>query len=130
MQYPGTLEAGTVYYEALSSLDLFPTSLGLAGIDAKQEYDGVGLMPHLLGQSEGSPHEELFWRVGDRAALRRGDWKIVRERKRGGPGPWLLFNLADNLSEENNLADMEKGKLEELIETWGNTTEKWWNPFF
>ncbi len=130
MQYQGTLEAETVYYEAVSSLDLFPTSLGLAGIDGEQEYDGVDLMPHLLGQSEGSPHEELFWRVGDRAALRRWDWKIVRERKRGGPGPWLLFNLAANLSEENNLADTEKGKLEELVETWEEHDGEMVEPVF
>jgi len=30
--------------------------------------------------------------------------------------PWLLFNLADDLSEQNNLVDTKKGKLEELIE--------------
>lgn len=130
MQFPGTLEAGTVYEEAVSSLDLFPTGLALAGLEEEQEYDGVDLMPHLLGDAGGVPHEELFWRVGDRAALRKDDWKIVRERKRGQPGPWKLFNLADDLSETTDLSGTEEEKLEELIEVWEEYDEQMVEPVF
>lgn len=120
LQFPGRIEGGLVYEEAVTSLDLFPTSLSLAGIGGRgNELDGVDLMPFLSGKKEGAPHESIFWRVGTQAALRQGDWKIVRERNRGeGVKPWQLYNLREDLSETKNLADAEPDKLDELVESW------------
>lgn len=118
LQYPAKIEAGQVYGEAITSLDLFPTSLGLAGLAPPVETDGVDLMPYLTGGKAGSPHESIYWRVGDRAALRKGDWKIVRERQRGQPGPWQLFQLREDIGEENDLAGEENEILEDLVEEW------------
>lgn len=44
--------------------------------------------------------------------------------------PWLLFNLAGDLSEQNNLVDTKKGKLEELIETWEEYDGEMMEPVF
>ena len=44
--------------------------------------------------------------------------------------PWLLFNLADELSEQNNLVDTKKGKLEELIETLEEYDGEMMEPVF
>lgn len=54
----------------------------------------------------------LNWNsVPEPTALRRGDWKIVREQ----PGqPWHLFNLARDLSESLNLAASDPGRVTEL----------------
>jgi arylsulfatase B len=118
LQFPGKLEAGQVYEKPVTSLDLFPTSLALAGLKEQQDYDGVDLMPFLTGENDTEPHEHLFWRVGDQGALRKGDWKLVRERRKGGPGPWMLYDLANDLPETNDLAEVEEERLDELIEIW------------
>ncbi|MEM9015409.1 MAG: sulfatase-like hydrolase/transferase, partial [Verrucomicrobiota bacterium] len=87
LQYPAAVEGGQVYEEPILALDLFPTSLRLAGLESEESIDGVDLIPFLTGEKTGSPHDTRFWRVGDRAPLRKGDYKIVRDRRRGGPGP-------------------------------------------
>lgn len=118
MQFPGKIEAGTVYEEPITSLDLFPTSLELAGLEPTENLDGVDLIPFLNGSETGAPHESLYWRAGYRAALRKGDWKLVRNRERGKSGDWELYDLSADIEEGQNLARDEKEILEEMIETW------------
>lgn len=42
----------------------------------------------------------------------------------------MLFNLADDLSEQNNLVDTKKGKLEKLIKTWEEYDVEMMEPVF
>ena len=114
----------------MTSLDLFPTSATLAGLDRSEQVDGVDLMPFLSGEVVGTPHESIFWRVGNRAALRRGDWKIVRNPVRGNPGDWKLFQLKEDIAEENDLAGSEKAILKELIGVWEDFDEEMVEPAF
>lgn len=130
LQYPGKLEGGTVYEHPITSLDLFPTSLALAGLESEAQYDGVDLMPYLTGEIGDAPHEELFWRVGAQGALRQGDWKIVRERRRGEPGPWMLFNLAEDIGETEDLAEEHKDKLKDLEAAWKAYDRQMIEPVF
>ncbi len=74
--------------------------------------DGVDLMPYLEG-AEGRPHELLYWRLGYGAAVREGDWKLIRLADR----PPLLFNLAEDISEQNNLLWEMPEKAAELFKT-------------
>ncbi len=130
MQFPGTLEGGKVYEKPVTSLDLFPTSLSLAGVSFDGQTDGVDLIPHLTGESAEDPHDSLFWRVGAQGALRRGDWKLVRERKGKVPGPWMLFDLSEDIGEKNDLADVEPQKIQELIEIWSAYDAEMIDPVF
>lgn len=130
LQYPAKVKGGQVYEEPVSSLDLFPTSLALAGLEPPTQTDGADLIPYLNGEKTGSPHESLYWRVGDRAALRKGDWKIVRDRQRGQPGPWELYNLREDIGEVNDLAGEEDEILEELVEEWEELDQEMIEPVF
>ncbi len=130
MQFPGRLEAGQVYEEPVTSLDLFPTSLQLAGLERSGDLDGVDLMPFLIGEVSGAPHESIFWRVGNRSALRKGDWKIVRNPERGKPGKWELYHLKEDVAEENDRAGSEKAILKELIGVWEDYDEEMIEPAF
>lgn len=130
MQFPGKIEAGTVYDEPILSLDLFPTSLQLAGLKPPMNTDGVDLLPYLSGESIGAPHESIFWRVGNKGALRKGDWKLVRNPRRGEPGPWQLYNLADDIGETNDLADSEESILKDLTRTWEDYDDEMIEPVF
>jgi arylsulfatase A-like enzyme len=118
VQWKGKLPAGKVYREMVMGFDVHATALAAAGIAPTSEdlLDGVNLLPHLLGLEESPPHEALFWRSGSRHAARVGEWKLVRD-PRGGGGD-MLFNLAEDVGESNDLATAQSEKLQELQEAY------------
>ncbi len=118
MQYPAKLKAGAVSDQVISSLDLFPTAVALAGGEMPKDrpYDGVNLMPYLTGQKKTSPHEVLCWRNGPNAAVRKGDWKLFK----GGDHYWL-FDLSKDIGEQKNLAAAHP----ELVEQLKKELAKW-----
>jgi arylsulfatase len=68
-------------------------------------------LPVLLGKTSKSPHKSFFFQYEKHAALRKGDWKIVRT----DPGqPWQLYNLKEDISENKNIAAENPRIVEEL----------------
>lgn len=130
MSLPGTIPAGQVYDEPVSSLDLFPTALALAGMDETEALDGVDLIPYLTGNKAGHPHEQLYWRVGPQAALRQGDWKLMRAAQKGQAGPWQLYDLAKDPGESEDLAGKKPGVVEELVREWERLDGRMVAPLF
>ncbi|TWU46252.1 Arylsulfatase [Rubripirellula tenax] len=128
--WPGHLKAGTSYDQTVISLDLFPTFLSLAGGDAgtlAKPLDGVSLMPFLRGQSDGKPHEALFWQRRN-AAVRAGDWKMIHLVTRDGAIE--LYNLKDDIGEKNNVAAQHPdvvSDLRSMLEEWqsGHSDPMW-----
>ncbi len=115
MQWKERLPGGMEYDHAISSLDLFPTCAAAALAKIPENLDGVDLMPFLLGEKKEAPHEILYWRQGSKTALRKGDWKIVFNP---GSRAWELFNLAEDLTESENLVSRSPEKADELIGEW------------
>ena len=118
VQWKGTLPAGKVYDKMVVSTDIFATSLALAGVETMPETDGVNLIPYLLGKNKGRPHEKMYWRQGNKSAVRVGDWKLVRHGSSRRVGPWELYDLANDLSESKNLRSARPQKYEELLRVW------------
>ena len=114
VQWPGTLPAGEVYREMVMGFDVHATALAAAGIPmpADKPPDGVDLLPYLLGRRTGRPHESLFWRAGRQHGARVGDWKLVHSPRQGGAD--MLFNLADDIGEQTDLAATQPDRLREL----------------
>ncbi|MGD9495445.1 MAG: sulfatase-like hydrolase/transferase [Armatimonadota bacterium] len=110
LRWPGRLPAGLVYDRPVSSLDVVPTVLAAVGAQLPAGLDGVNLAPYLSGANAASPHEQLCWRMGQKTAIRRGDWKLVREVR----GDWELYNLAEDIGEQKDLAATEPARLAEL----------------
>src|SRR3954454_1286709 len=82
MSWEGRPPAGRVDDRPVSALDVFPTALVAAGVPPPGDapsLDGVDLLPFLTEAHRGRPHDRLYWRVGPKAALRLGDWKLVRD---------------------------------------------------
>lgn len=133
-QWKNTIPPGLVFEKPVISLDVFSTALSLAGIAAKKDrvYDGVDLIPYLKGEKDSAPHEQLYWRSGKRTAFRSGDWKILQNPRRGKNGAWELYNLANDLSESNDLSHNYPDKLRELIAQWqqlnSQMIEPIWSP--
>jgi arylsulfatase A-like enzyme len=96
------------------SMDATATALELASAAAEPAaLDGVSLLPLLAGATDQSPHAALFWRVGNRSALRQGDWKLIREG-----GLWQLYNLAEDIGEAQGLAAVEASRVAALSALW------------
>ncbi|MFN0123333.1 MAG: sulfatase-like hydrolase/transferase [Blastocatellia bacterium] len=112
MQWKGYLPAGVVNETVVMAPDVFPTALAAAQgrgfTDAT--LDGVNLIPYLLGVETAPPHEALYWRYGQpQYAMRAGNWKLLFM------GNTLrLYNLAADPGEQNNLAEANADKLNEL----------------
>ncbi len=117
VQWPGSIPSGMVYQYPVSSADIFPTSFAAAGVPLPDDLDldGVNLLPYLRGKSTERPHEVLYWRQGNKRALRMGDMKVVNM---GRPGKWELFDLSNDLSEETDLARQFPEKLDALVRKW------------
>lgn len=106
VQWPGRIPAGQVFRHPVMGFDVHATALAAAGVEAKT--DGKNLVPYLNGTIKEAPHRALFWRAGSQHAARVGDWKLVQNRGE----PAMLFNLADDISEQNDLATANPAKLE------------------
>jgi arylsulfatase A-like enzyme len=52
----------------------------------------------------------MFWRYGPSLAIRRGDWKLVKQRT----PDFQLFNLAADVGETNDLAAQQPQRKKEM----------------
>ncbi|MFA5688725.1 MAG: sulfatase-like hydrolase/transferase [Kiritimatiellales bacterium] len=123
---PGILPQGKVYSRPVSSLDVIPTFLSLAGLAVPDRLDGTDLTPYLTGQRQGDPHQVLFWQYsGDnpdsviRFAVRQDHWKLVRDLNQ--PDAVELYNLRDDVSEKTNLIEQHPevaASMQQLRSQW------------
>lgn len=111
--WPGKIKPG-VTGEQASTMDLFTTSLSLAGASLPDDrvIDGRNLTPLLLDR-EKLPEAPFFYYRGEQLfAVRLGEWKAHFHTQPGyGPGrkeahePPLLFHLGMDVSEKRSLAN-------------------------
>lgn len=130
VQWKGQIPANQVYDPPVLSLDIFATAAALSGatLDDRKVYDGVNLVPYLKGDDTSPPHETLFWRIGSRAAIRVGDWKLLRNPRRGQGDQWELYNLAEDIGETNDLASSLPEKRSEMVDAWEAMNRQMINP--
>lgn len=120
---------GTVLNQFHHIIDLAPTILEIAGVDAPAEYRGVSQMP-MHGQSmmytfTDPEHPtvrrlQYFEMFGNRGLWADG-WKAVTRHYKGqkyDEGDWELYHLDADFSEAHNLADARPDKVRELAELW------------
>ncbi len=119
VRWPARIPAGVTVDNPVAHIDMMPTVAAAAGAPAPEgvDIDGVDLLPLATGEgAENWPRETLFWQNGHYQVVRYGDWKLqVNDRPTDGLQKWL-YNLADDPTEQNNLAASHPDKLEELSE--------------
>jgi arylsulfatase A len=100
--WPGKFNEGLELDETTMTMDLYPTFAQLSGADLSIEktIDGISLNS-LLFRNEKLPDRTLFWKMGNEIAVRNGSWKLVRI----GDQPYELYNLDQDLGEENDLVE-------------------------
>ena len=131
VRWPDRFAAGQVYPHVISSLDIVPTCLEAAGVNARVEFDGCTLLDAFNVPGDGSVHTDpLFWAWGDQYAVRDGDWKLTKAKLHGQDKPVdspALYNLEADPGEQNNLSDEEPElfhRLEREFEAWKEEMEK------
>lgn len=123
-RWPKHVPAGTVNDHQLAFYDILPTFCDLAGIpgypdrflnpaDPDDCFDGISFAPTLLGNQGQQSHDHLYWEFAqtDYIAVRKGDWKLVI--KEGKPH---IYNLAEDIHEDNDLSDSRPDILASLID--------------
>ena len=103
VSWPDKIPAGKTYDQPVISLDAFASALAAAGVPMPSDktYDSINIIPHLAGEVTTPPHERLLWRLRAKEfAVREGAWKLIEPEGK----PAMLFDLASDLSEKNDLA--------------------------
>ncbi|WP_419776355.1 sulfatase family protein [Maribacter flavus] len=124
--WKGTIAPG-VSNAMVSQLDLFASLASLVNSDATTE-DSKNLMAVLLGKSE-SGRDELVLEATSRTAFRKGDWAMIPpyngparndlvDIELGNDSVYQLYNLQDDIGQQNNLAESHPEKLQELIDSY------------
>lgn len=127
LNWPKTLPSGKTYSQMVSSLDFAPTFLALAGGNVKEHpFSGTDLMPHLKEDSNQKPHDNLMWRFTISAAIREGDYKLIRLPDRLP----LLFHLPSDIAEQYNIALDNLDITRDLLEKLGNWDVSLPHPLF
>ena len=104
--WPDKIKAGTETNHISAFWDVMPTFCEIAGNEAPEFTDGMSFLPILLEQEQKS-HEYLYWEFagyGGQQAVRMGKWKAVRKDIRKGNMEIELYNLNEDIKEENNVA--------------------------
>ncbi|KJF43963.1 sulfatase-like hydrolase/transferase [Draconibacterium sediminis] len=130
MKWSGTIPAGEVYENPIISLDIFATIIAQSGkeIPLKNEIDGIDLIPYLKGENNSQPHDQLFWRKFDAQdyAVRQGDDKLLIKADSKN----MLFNLTNDISEENNLEEQKPDRILQLTKEFQNWNRNMKDPIF
>jgi len=126
IRYPGKIPAGSSSSEITATIDLLPTFARLAGaVLPERVIDGRDIWPILSRQNGAkSPHEAFYYYQMDQLqAVRSGPWKLfvpMEAKKRNwgkpeGKTELKLFNLAQDIHEDNNVADAHPEVIARLL---------------
>ncbi len=112
--WPGRIQPG-VAAERIHVTDMYPTLLNLAGakIDQTKPIDGVDVWA-VIADGKLSQRKEMLINVEEfRGAILVGNWKLIIYSPL--PIRYELYNIQDDPSEEDNRADREPQRVQELL---------------
>ena len=69
----------------------------------------------------------LFWEHHATRAVREGDWKLVADKETNVPPyslDWELYNISEDRSEVNNLADLYPERIARMDSLWNAWAER------
>ena len=122
VHWPGVVEQGTITAQPGHIVDLFPTLLDVAetvypdsaGGRELLPLNGSSLVPVFRGELRDEPEFLLSGFTERFRMFRQGDWKIVRANNED----WQLYNLKNDYTEVENLADSLPRKVSELSDQY------------
>ena len=120
IRWPGTVQPGSECRTPVHCVDFFPTLLELSGVGepANQALDGESIVPLLKG-SDSLQRDTLFWHYphyhhsSPASAIREGDYKLIKFYE---DNHVELYDLKNDISEQNNLSETMPEKTEALYQ--------------
>ena len=114
-------------------LDVLASLAHLTG-SAAQSRDSKNLLDVLLGESS-KGRDELVLEANTRTAFRKGDWVMIPPNKGlaknenvnielGNSESYQLYNLKEDVGQQDNLAETHKEKLNEMVSSFERTMKK------
>lgn len=145
VRWTGTIQPGSQCDTPITSVDFLPTFASLAGADLPktQPIDGTDISPLFCGEPIGERsiywHYPLYlagkgldirlpdghtysWRGFPSTSIRHGDWKLIEFHEDNSVA---LYNLRDDPSEQNNLAESKPelaSRLHSELDQWQAST--------
>lgn len=127
VRWNGVTRPGSVYSQYMIMEDFYPTILEMAGIKkykTLQQIDGESIVKYLRNSGLRNNRRSLVWNYPNNwaggnlgednsfmTAIRQGDWKLIYFEKQGR---LELYNLAEDIREEHNLAAKQPAKTREM----------------
>ncbi len=96
-------------------IDLMATAVDLAGASYPanvKPMEGRSLKPPFTGGR--IEREAIYWEHEGNRAVRAGDWKLVAVHQ----GPWELYNIAQDRSEQNDLSAEQPDRVQKMTALW------------
>lgn len=122
VKWPAEIDAGTVSNELVTAMDFYPTFASITGAPLGDEpiRDGHDVSAIWKGESGAtSPYDAFYYYLADELqAIRVGDWKLRYMTPKGRHADITqpqLFNLAEDISEEHNVAENHPELVLDLI---------------
>ena len=103
--------------------DFMATCIELSGAEYSSDipmHAGASLVPLLKGMDEPVHTKPIFWEHEGNAAIRWGNFKLVREYEK----PWELYNIDADRTEMNDLASSESTKKDAMVSMWESWAKK------
>lgn len=125
----GIQGAGAWRNDPTHVIDVVPTLLDVAGVAYPRQagdlvlppLEGTSWKPLFAATPAALPERALFWEHEGNAAVRLGDLKLVRL---GSEGPWELYDLRVDRTEQHDLAASQPDKVRELAALWQAWAER------
>ncbi len=118
VRWPGKVSAGTTSDYVSGFEDWLPTILDAVGAasEVPEEVNGLSLLPALQGERQESRSYlyREFPAYGGQQSIRVGDWKAIRQNMNRGDLTIELYNLAEDVGEQNDVAEDHPEIVERL----------------
>lgn len=125
---PNVKRKNEIYHGLTTVMDIAPTFYEVANTEYPKIFErnelyplkGSSIMPLTNGQSKDvHPSDYVFGLEHNNwAMIRKGKWKITNIKSPFNIHNFELFNLSNDLGEQNDLKDIEPEKYKELINEW------------
>ena len=117
VKWPARIAARQVIDTPVAHIDVMPTLLAAVEqpLPEDRAIDGENLLPLVTSDAEAErewSRQTLFWSSGHNRIVRHGDWKLQIAAR---PEKQWLFNLAEDPTEQVNLAEARPDKVSELL---------------
>ncbi len=119
VQWPkGIHDHNQLRHDQCHFVDILPTAVDLAGgkpvAESGPGLAGKSILP-AFSKNGAVTRDFLYFNHNHNRALRTGDWKLIAT---GDVGPWELYDLSKDRSEQKNLAPAQPERARQMAAKW------------